>query len=809
MKNLPSALFLLTAALILALGGWWMAGSGTHESEATPRKQSLQEPAAERGAALEPVTSGDTRAQAPAPFAEPSLAASLDEAAEVASTLTSGPTLSGRVVDEQGFTVAGAEVRIWTNPWSLGDPVMTVVSAANGEFSASGFGPKFVAAAFSPDMVCVSGLRGDLAEGTVCEGLELVLARAHAFVGTVVGAGDAPIEGAVLELGNDLGTSSSRDATDTPGVLSFGSIAGALTSRQVTGADGRFEFSGVQGDGVSVRVEAVGHVGRWFSHSPATGPATIDLDPGRVLSGLVLDADGRPAAGAEVRFGPLASNLGVNRSSTMTDETGRFSVSGLGEEEDADASSAPIFLAALHEGHSVTVLQPAALDAGGQGNVLRLERAAPLTGRVVDGEGRPVHRARVSLRSEREYERSYNMIGVPPTWESLFSAFRRTTEDDGCFQFPHRHDGPSTLKVEVPGRPRRSVTVAVRADESEVEVRLSDEALDKVVLEGRLVDRYSGEPIERFRLLPWSDDGAGTRTSSGTGLHRSAPDGSFRVAGLEEAELEFEFRAEGYTSLMLSPRTFEEGVHDLGELRMTPAIALRVEVLDEAGEPWSGGTLMFEDAAGKPVQLDLGSYQSTGVMLTDDGVQIAGVSAMPLTAVVLGKGGTRWEQPGVDPRSYAGQTLTLVVPRPKLGSLQVTFLDRASLGADADRVLGGFRQAIATMDQGWLMENREVLLAAFPKQGLQVRLVRGGADVGSGEVAWLPDTGTYRTSATAGSNGSSSEGSPFPDLRWSDLPTGEYEIVVTTESGTTTTRAAAVHKAAEGDEAAPPIVVDY
>ena len=90
-----------------------------------------------------------------------------------------------------------------------------------------------------------------------------------------------------------------------------------------------------------------------------------------------------------------------------------------------------------------------------------------------------------------------------------------------------------------------------------------------------------------------------------------------------------------------------------------------------------------------------------------------------------------------------------------------------------------------------------------------VREVRGGTDVGSGEVAWLPDTGTYRTSATAGSSGSSSEGSPFPALRWRDLPIGEYDIVVTTESGATTTRAVAVRKAAEGDEAAPPVVVDY
>jgi hypothetical protein len=237
---------------------------------------------------------------------------------------------------------------------------------------------------------------------------------------------------------------------------------------------------------------------------------------------------------------------------------------------------------------------------------------------------------------------------------------------------------------------------------------------------------------------------------------------------------------------------------------MTPAIALRVEVLDEAGEPWSQGTLMFEDAAGKPVQLDLGSYHSTGVMLTDDGVQIAGVSAMPLTAVVLGKG-TRWEQPGVDPRAHAGQTLTLVVPRPEVGSLQVTFLKRAALGADPDGFLAGWRRAVATRDQAWFMENQEVILGAFPKEDLSVQVLRDGSPLATGQVAWVAETGLYRTEEQSDGYGSSSEGSPMPDLRWAQLPSGDVQVVVKTASGAETTWDATVGK--PGEEP-PPVTIE-
>ncbi len=800
MKTLSPALFLLTAALILVLGGWWMASSGPHESEATPRKQSLEEPVAERTAALESVTASDGRAQVAPPSAVAPTRASADEELEVAPPAAASPTLSGTVVDEEGFTVAGAEVRIWEGGRVSGDPVRTVTSSPDGTFSAPGVGHRFVAAAFHPDKVCVRGLRGILGADTECVDLELVLGPAHDFTGLVVDPGGLPVTGAVLELGDDLLTSSSLDSTETPGVTTFGSIAGALATRQVTGPDGRFRFPGVEGNGVAVRVEAEGFVGQWANHPPSSGPATITLDRGHRLEALVLDADGQPAAGAEIRFGPVASNLGLVRTSAKADAAGRFSFSGIADAE--DQWDKPAFIAALHRGHAVTLLQPAALDDGGQRNVIRLERSAPLGGRVVNAAGEPVSGVGIWLRSEREYERSYVTVGTPPTWESLFPEFRRSTGADGRFEFPHRFKGPCSLKVQGPSEPRRTIIVEVGADESEVEVRLDDEALRGVALEGRLLDAATRETIEAFRLLPWTETEDGARLAQGDD-HRSGADGRFRVEGLGEATWELEFEAEGYANELLAPRAFEKGVHDLGEVTMTPAVRLRVEVLDPAGDPWPDGFLRLEDGAGKPVRVTIGSLGTTGANLHGEPVLIEGVPASPLTLVVESQG-VRWEEEGVQPGAHVGQTLTLVVPRPEVGSLQVSFLDRAALGPDADAFLAGFRQAMTDRDQSWMVKNRERILAAFPKETLEVQVTKGGEGIGSGEVRWLTDSETYRTSTSSGNGGSSSEGAPFPDLRWSGLPVGDYSVTVTRESGAATTVSVKVGKRGESQ---PPVVI--
>jgi hypothetical protein len=64
-------------------------------------------------------------------------------------------------------------------------------------------------------------------------------------------------------------------------------------------------------------------------------PPTVRLAPGATLSGRLLDADGRPVAGADIylRYGAEAAQSLVNRdrraSAAHTDKEGRFSLEGI------------------------------------------------------------------------------------------------------------------------------------------------------------------------------------------------------------------------------------------------------------------------------------------------------------------------------------------------------------------------------------------------------------------------------------------------------------------------------------------------
>ena len=102
------------------------------------------------------------------------------------------------------------------------------------------------------------------------------------------------------------------------------------------------------------------------------------------------------------------------------------------------------------------------------------------------------------------------------------------------------------------------------------------------------------------------------------------------------------------------------------------------------------------------------------------------------------------------------------------------------------------------------MENQEVVLGAFPKEDLTVQVVRDGVPLASGEVSGVAEAGHYRTATHADGGGVSSEGDPFPDLRWAQLPCGEVQVVVKTASGAEITWDATV---GEPGEEPPPVTI--
>lgn len=173
--------------------------------------------------------------------------------------------------------------------------------------------------------------------------------------------------------------------------------------RTVSNADGTFELVGLPAG----RVFLDGHSDGWFVRTPGTarlavgqiqGGIELRASPGGRVRGIVLGADGGPAAGAQVSVRPgLNSFLGqiTDRQyrwlETVTDKNGRFDLPGVpaGQGYTVAASAASI---ALEEVHGVGVAAGQVTEV-----TIRGHQGAVVGGRVVDGQGQPLAGANVAM----------------------------------------------------------------------------------------------------------------------------------------------------------------------------------------------------------------------------------------------------------------------------------------------------------------------------------------------------------------------------------------------------------------------------
>jgi RNA polymerase sigma factor (sigma-70 family) len=136
-----------------------------------------------------------------------------------------------------------------------------------------------------------------------------------------------------------------------------------LLATATIGPEGTFALGAVpRASGIALRVHAPGHVEREIPTLELGGALWLELEPDDVLEGLVLHADGSPAAGARVRLG-----LG----STTSDHEGRFQlplrgiepwaaleVSGEGVESVREPGFGRLVLAGLREDMTLTLGAP-------------------------------------------------------------------------------------------------------------------------------------------------------------------------------------------------------------------------------------------------------------------------------------------------------------------------------------------------------------------------------------------------------------------------------------------------------------------
>jgi protocatechuate 3,4-dioxygenase beta subunit len=304
-------------------------------------------------------------------------------------------TLRGRIVDRDGEPVPAARVLVFP----LDDPAAPPregASDADGRFAVAGLGRgphRLIAEAVGFGSTEEASLPVPPPAGEAVVHMEAV---GKSVTGQVLAAG-APAAGARVVIGGE-NLSPGREALARP--------------------DGRFRFQGI-GPGVyALRASRAGEVSRASAEvvvdrsNVPTDPVRLDLGPGWIVAGRVVDDAGVPLPGSEVRI-EAASGDDPLPEIARADSAGAFRAGPLPPGEFRLTPRRPGYIARRPRQLAVG---PSAADRQLQ---LELVRGAEVAGRVVDARGAPIVDALVRcLTPGRAAELPVIVDRLPPAAEA-------------------------------------------------------------------------------------------------------------------------------------------------------------------------------------------------------------------------------------------------------------------------------------------------------------------------------------------------------------------------------------------------------
>lgn len=314
--------------------------------------------------------------------------------------------------------------------------------------------------------------------------------------------------------------------------------------------------------------------------------ADITMAHGVFVVGTVRTADGTPVPDLMVAARTEPDPSAGHFMTTATRADGSFGL---------PCVQARRFVVCLER--SSTVLASRQIEAAAPG-VLRcdfvLADLQVLRGRVVDDAGRPL--AGWSVRATDEAAAGQR-------------AFARC---DAHGRFELYLAGDRTFRLAV-GQPLDSGTVVerggVRCGAGEIELRVPAGRLPKGSVRGRLVDvdghAVAGREVFLQRMPPAIST-------------RSASDGSFILERVPAGEFDLRHRDEDARDRRLLEVSLAHGQHlDLGELAVTHAASIRVEVTRADGTPWRAALpgLRLLDGDGRQVEVDVDRGRELGVAI--------------------------------------------------------------------------------------------------------------------------------------------------------------------------------------------------
>lgn len=468
-----------------------------------------------------------------------------------------------RVLDAAGKPVAGALVRLGDNRWAAGrtsadglfavplpgkQKLRAVVTAEDGRSATVYLEPK------SPETPEDTGVR------------ELRLPAMETLAGRVVSAADGrPVAGALVWA-------------DDPGAF------------KKAGADGGYKLSGSVDRQLYMAAAAPGFFEGLGSQIVRAGDRrgpTLALDPAVTAVGVVVDEQGRPVAGVEVKAqvsagGPfMTSDMFRSGGTTRTSSTGRFRITTLLPGMGHGLKLARRGYAPLKA--ELPPIEPGRAAAE-QRFVLRKGRNA--FGRVVDRGDQPVAGARVVLNPAPSGDRFAMMVRVWDTSEE--EPLGATTDAGGRFEIPDVPAGTFELSARGAGYAPMTVPgLEVPAGSGSTDLGTVI-LMPGVAVTGIVVDT-GGRPVEGAEVFVSEATGdimvRGRPDSSPAAV--TGQDGFFRVEDRRAGEtVNVDVHRSGFASAgapgVVAPT--EEPVR----IVLKPSSTLEGRTVDEDGKPVAG-----------------------------------------------------------------------------------------------------------------------------------------------------------------------------------------------------------------------------
>ncbi len=496
--------------------------------------------------------------------------------------------VSGRVVDGASRRpLAGALV------WFQGFPDSVARTGAHGRYTVRPSGPcQAPLAAAAPGYLPPQSFGGG---ACAAAGPTIALAPAAGIEGLVVDAGGRPLAGARLTANPDEGI----------GMFSRRTLAAlAAPAAAFSSVAGRFRLPALSpGQPYRLAVQLAGFAPAELEVA-ALAPAELRsglrlvLSPGRRGVGRVVDAAGRPVAGARLRLLRTRQDRPWERPQdwrAVTGADGRFEMAGLLPGRYDLRAGAAGFAMSEVPGIEVAAPGPAAGPAGGDGpaalGTVVLRPGVAIEGLVVDRQDRPVAGAEIEVSGRRRL--------LPPPLQGETAV---VTGADGRFLLGDLTAGESlSIRIGKPGFAARELDNTVAPTSLRVVLapagRLAGQVLD--------ADRRAVEGATVF---------AAAAAGHVHGLEQSDAAGRFAIDGLAAGPVELRVLADGFVPYVLAGVELPEGGEQSGlEVVLERGATVEGRVLRPDGELAAGALLTAGDGVGARPADGEGAFRLAGL----------------------------------------------------------------------------------------------------------------------------------------------------------------------------------------------------